>query len=107
MKIIKRSVRLLEKIRKRYILIESITALTTDFEKEFCRALLNFSGVTNYSKMNLKIISKQDNQFIVRCNLDMIHELIVALCIIKDEKIGKAFYTIKSSGTISGLKRNL
>ncbi len=97
----------MEKIRKRYILIESAVALQMDFEKEFCRALLNFSGVINYSKMNLKIIDKKNSSFIVRCNLDMIQELIVALSIIKDEKIGEAFYTIKSSGTISGLKRNL
>ena len=85
----------------------SAMALNADFDRELCKRLLNFVGIVNYSKMNLKIIDKKMDSFIIRCNLEMLSELIVALSIIKDPNLGKAFYTIKSSGTISGLKRNI
>jgi len=95
--------------KRRYILVESTVevaeAARKQFEHDLFKELLHNIGEISYFRANPKIMKYIDGKkFILKCNLAMYKETIVALTFTK--RIGSqdiGFYTLNASGTIKAL----
>ncbi len=87
------------RVKHRYLLVEATSSVQNE---ALLNELLNRIG-TRYYAVNPRILNVRGSM-VIRCSLDGLSELIVALSLIKSIG-GKecAFYTIRSSGTIRAL----
>ncbi|MGC8571942.1 MAG: Rpp14/Pop5 family protein [Candidatus Micrarchaeia archaeon] len=99
------------KDKMRYILVKTTYNIDEDpeFFKNLNRELMREIGELNYADVNPKLmLVLNDNLFIMKVSLAGFSMLVSALSFIK--KINNkqaAFYTIKSSGTIKALIKNM
>ena len=100
------------KDKHRYVMVETISPLVGD-EKEFfynlTKEISRCVGEANLHKVNPKLMKFVDNRhMIIKSSLQGVHDLILSLALIKRVNgTDIAFYTLKSSGTIKALTRQV
>jgi RNase P/RNase MRP subunit POP5 len=95
----------------RYILVESTSDIVNEalFWRSLSRELIKCIGELNYHLVNPRLIGLIDSKnFVIRAELKSVNMLIVSLALIKNiDNKEIAFYTLKTSGTLKALIKNM
>jgi RNase P/RNase MRP subunit POP5 len=96
--------------KSRYILVETskeVDMRDRQNEASLKNEMLRFLGEKLYIESNLQIVKQMgENTFIIRVSRGMERSAILALSFIKKVSSSElGFYTIRTSGTISSLKK--
>ncbi len=98
--------------KKRYLLVETTAKINGDpkeFGNTLYREIIRCIGESSYHIVNPKLVKMVgENRFVIKSSLEGTGQLILAFALMK--RIGEtetAFYTLKSSGTIKALTKNV